>query len=44
MSVTPGHMASTLNYDNMLFIDAEDLAEAGVKNAYDSPARDRRQF
>jgi hypothetical protein len=33
-------MAFTLNYDNMLFLDAEDLAEAGIKKAYDSLARD----
>ena len=32
-------MSFTLNYDNMLFLDAEDLAEAGIKKAYDSLAR-----
>jgi hypothetical protein len=33
-------MAFRLNHDNMLFLDAEDLAEAGIKKAYDSLARD----
>ncbi len=33
-------MAFTLNYDNMLFLDAEDLAEVGIKKAYDSLADD----
>jgi len=33
-------MAFTLNYDNLLFLEAEDLAEAGTKKAYDSLARD----
>ena len=37
-------MAFTLNYDNMLFLDAEDLAEAGIKKAYDSLARDLARY
>jgi hypothetical protein len=37
-------MAFTLNYDNMLFLDAEDLAEAGIKKAYDSLARDLGRY
>jgi hypothetical protein len=37
-------MAFTLNYDNMLFLDAEDLAEAGIKKTYDSLARDLGQY
>src|SRR5258708_1741496 len=37
-------MAFTLNYDNMLFLDAEDLAEAGIKKAYDSLAPDLGQY
>jgi hypothetical protein len=37
-------MAFTLNYDNMLFLDAEDLAEAGIKKAYDSLTRDLGRY
>ena len=37
-------MAFTLNYDNMLFLDAEDLAEAGIKKAYDSLVRDLGRY
>jgi hypothetical protein len=42
--LSPGHIAFTLNYDNMLFLDAEDLAEAGFKKAYDSLARDLGRY
>ena len=37
-------MAFTLDYDNMLLLDAEDLAEAGIKNAYHSLARDLARY
>jgi hypothetical protein len=37
-------MAFTLNYDNMLLLDAEDLAEGGIKKAYDSLVRDLGRF
>jgi hypothetical protein len=45
MSVIPsGHMAFTLNYGSMLFLDTEDLAEAWIKKAYDSLARDLARY
>jgi hypothetical protein len=31
-----GGMKFTLDYDKMLLLDAETLAEAGIKNAYQS--------
>ena len=37
-------MASALDYSKMLFLDAEDLAEAGIKRAYQSIAENLRQY
>ena len=37
-------MAFQLNYDEMILLDAEDLAETGIKEAYDSLLPKLRQY
>ena len=37
-------MANELNYDEMVFLDAEDLAETGIAEAYQSVLSKLRQF
>src|SRR5262249_5481532 len=37
-------MSFQLDYDKMIFLDAEDLAETGIKHAYDSMLDEFRRF
>ena len=41
---SPVAMEFKLDYDKMLFLDAEDLAEAGIKEAYQSMMRALGQY
>ena len=37
-------MSDTLDYDQMIFLDAEDLAEAGIREAYESLLPELRKY